>query len=390
MLLLLAALLQQAPDDVRVRTVVDLGPQNDHHPVRVAAHPGTGLLVVLYSSADLWEVDPERNTKRLVLAGKGYLRPGSPSFFQPLGLHLDSAGRAYVVVNERHSNERPQRAHVVVYRLDSIPGAATPLVEFDHPWGIGPFNHGACHLATGPDGKIYLGVGSRTDHGEKGKDETLDKNGETDLTACMLRFDPAAERPKPEVFCRGLRNPFGFDWDDRGRLVAGEHGPDANHPEELNWLREGRHYGFPYRFGNDERPMYADAVPAPAGLAFEKPIPNLGPDARPGAEPCHTFHPHSAPTGMLFYRKGALPARYEGTFLLTRFGNFLGKEPVGFEVLSIRLEEKDGALAARCGTLVSQLRRPIDVALLKGRLYVLEYTSYDDRRPSRLLEVSGK
>lgn len=384
---LLLLLLQQAPDDVRVREVVALGPQADAHPVRLSAHPLTGVLTVLYTNGDLWEVDADRGTKRLVLPGRDYLRKETPKFFQPLGLHLDPEGLTYVVVNEKHADERPQRAHVVVYRLDG--GTASRLLEFDHPWGVGPYNHGACRIAPGPDGLMYLGVGSRTDHGEKGKDPTLDPNGETPLTAVVLRFDPKAEPPKPEVFCRGVRNPFGFDWDDRGRLVAGEHGPDANHPEELNWLREGKHYGFPYRFGDGALPMYDDAVPAPAGLAFEKPIPNLGPDGRPGDAPCHTFHPHSAPTGMVFYRKGDLPARYEGTFLLTRFGNFLGKEPVGFDVLSLRLEEKEGVLGARCTTLVSGLRRPIDACLRNGRLYVVEHTSYDAGRPSRLLEVSG-
>src|SRR5581483_2201949 len=177
---------------------------------------------------------------------------------------------------------------------DGVPDKAEPWVEFDHPWGIGPFNHGACKLAIGPDGLLYLSVGSRTDHGEKGKDPDgkdseklrLDTHGETDVTACMLRWDPKADHPKPAVFCKGLRNSFGFDWDDQGRLIASENGPDADHPEELNWLREGKHYGFPFRFGNQALPMYADAAVAPEGLtAFEKPIANLGPAARPGAEP---------------------------------------------------------------------------------------------------------
>ena len=39
---------------------------------------------------------------------------------------------------------------------------------------------------------------------------------------------PKAEKPKAEVFCKGLRNSFGFDWDDKGRLIASENGPDAN------------------------------------------------------------------------------------------------------------------------------------------------------------------
>lgn len=361
-----------------VEEVVALGqPVEKINPVRVALNPKTDRLLVLYLNGDLWEVDVEAKTKRLHRKADDYMRKGRAPYLQALGLHVDVQGRVYVVANERKQDVKPWAARVVVYR------DAEEYLTFEHPWGIGPFNHGACHLAEGPDGKMYLGVGSRTDHGEAGKDEHLDKNGETEWTAAVLRFD--REAPKPEVYCRGLRNPYGFAWDDRGRLIAGEHGPDANHPEELNWLREGKHYGFPYVFGDGETPMYKDAVPAPAGLSFEAPIANLGPDARPGDQPYYSFHPHSAPTGMVFYKDGALPERYKGSFFVTRFGNFLGKEPVGFEVLNVRLEEKDGRLAARCESFYKTSRRPIDLCLRKGRLYILEYDTVDSARPSRLL-----
>lgn len=390
LVLALQAALPQAPDGVAVRQVVALGcPTPNVNPVRVAAHPVTGKLWVLYLDGDLWEVDPDAGTKRLAIAAKDYHAQRQRFSLQSLGLHIDGAGRIWVVVNERWNHVLPHRAHVAVYRIED--GKSSEVLSFEHPWGVGPYNHGACHLAPGPDGLMYLGVGSRTDHGETGKDPKLDPNGETDVTAVMLRFDPNAPSSKPEVFCKGLRNPFGFDWDEKGRLIAGEHGPDADHPEELNWLRQGKHYGFPYRFGDDALPMYPDAAKAPEGLSFEKPIPNLGPDARPGETPAHTFHPHSAPCGLVFYRGGGrLPERYAGSFFVTRFGNFLGKEPVGFEVLNVRLEEKDGALAARCTTFMKSSQRPIDVCLRNGALYVLEYVTVDDRRRSRLLEMTAK
>lgn len=391
--------LPVAPEGLRVREVVKLGPADDAQPVRVQPHPGTGMFYVLYLNGDLWQVDVDKGSKRLYLQAHAYFRKGSASFVQALGLHVDPNGVVYIVVNERFDAETPKRAHVVLYRFagfkaDGPSAPATEWVSFDHPWGIGPFNHGANHLATGPDGMLYLSVGSRTDHGESGKlrkdpDPNLDPNGETALTACMLRLDPKKQSPNPDVFCRGLRNSFGFDWDDRGRLIASENGPDADHPEELNWLREGKHYGFPYRFGNQALPMYPDASPAPEGLAFEKPIANLGPNGRPGNEKEYTFHPHSSPSGVSFYRKGTLPAEYEGGFFVARFGNFLGKVPVGFDLLHARLVEKDGELAAEMRTILEKLRRPIDLCQWKGRLYILEHTTYDNERKSRLLELSG-
>jgi glucose/arabinose dehydrogenase len=402
--LILAVALQQqelpkAPEGVRVREVVKLGPPDvDDQPVRVQAHPKTGQFFVLYKNGSIVQVDPDKGAKKTILERSGYFRKEAASYVQALGFHLASNGLFYVVVNERHDKEKPKRAHVAVYRLtdtdgDGVPAKSTEWLAFDHPWGIGPFNHGACHLATGPDGMIYLSVGSRTDHGEtagKKPDPDLDPNGETPLTACMLRLDPKSDQPKPEVYCRGLRNSFGFDWDDRGRLVATENGPDADHPEELNWLREGKHFGFPYRFGNQALPMYSDAVPAPEGLTFEKPIANLGPAAKgiPGTE--YSFDPHCSPSGVSFYRKGTLPAKYDGGFFVARFGNFLGKTPVGFDLLFVRLVEKNGELSADITTVLEKLQRPIDLCQYKGKIYILEYTSYDKQRLSRLLEVSGE
>src|SRR5207244_2130885 len=84
-------------------------------------------------------------------------------------------------------------------------------------------------------------------------------------------------------------------------------------------------------------------------------------------------------------RQGPLPTKYEGGFFISRFGNFLGKRVVGFDVLHVRLVEKDGELAAEMTTFLDQLRRPIDLCQWNGKLYVLEYTTYDASRLSRLL-----
>jgi hypothetical protein len=421
--------------DVRVR-VVGTFAAGEQEPVRVAAHPVSGKLYVLGGGGDVWLLDVAAGRKRRVLEGAAYIEqpkrkqvniplPIDPKWVNApitlratlcLGLTFDTKGRLYVVANVQVPGKVLVN-RVDLYRTapvggDGVPGKPGLWTRFSHPYGVGGFNHGACRIAQGPDGKVYLGSGSRTDHGEAGDEPGVSKLGEGphpdvpggpgfaggDFTACILRFDPERGQQVPEVFSRGNRNPFGFDWDDKGRLLDAEHGPMADHPEELNHIQKGRHYGFPYVFGNNERPDYADTPAPPKGLKFEPPLRNLGPAGLLGDHPMYSLAPHSAPGGLAFYRKGSLPKRYENTFFLARFGNLLNYNRIGFDVINVRLGEEGGKLVARCERFLDRLGRPIDVCVAGGKLYVVEYCRQTETAGpgsagytagGRVLEVTG-
>jgi hypothetical protein len=399
-----------APQGIQVRVVASFGP-NDQEPVRIAAHPVSGRLYVLGGGGDVSLLEPGDGTKRRVLTGRDYIaQPSGQDVNIPLpvdaatvnspvtlratlclGLTFDREGRLYVVANV----QIPGKIYinrVDLYRTppvaeNGLPSTPTLWTRFAHPYGVGGFNHGACRIAQGPDGMIYLGSGSRTDHGEAGDDPKISRLGEAphsevpgvpggaggEFTACILRFDPTRHQQVPEVYSRGNRNPFGFDWDDRGRLIDAEHGPMADHPEELNLIEAGKHYGFPYIFGAGETPAYADSPRPPPGLKFVPPIKNLGPGGLLGISPLFSLAPHSAPGGLIFYRTGQLPRRYENSFFLARFGNLVNYNRIGFDVLNIRLESQAGVLVARTERFLDHLGRPIDLGLSGGKLYVVEY-----------------
>ena len=428
--------LPRAPDGTQVRAVASFTPA-DQEPVRIAAHPATGRLYVLGGGGDVYLLDPAAGTKRRVLTGADYIEQpkrqplniplpvdaqwvNSPITLRAtlcLGLTFDRDGRLYVVANVQVPGKIVIN-RVALYRTgpvapDGVPSRPDLWTRFDYPYGIGGFNHGACRIAQGPDGLIYLGSGSRTDHGETGDDPSLSRLGEAphpdvpafpghaggEFTACILRFDPARGQQLPEVYSRGNRNPFGFDWDDRGRLIDAENGPMADHPEELNWIRPGKHYGFPYVFGNGEKPDYPDAAKPPPGLVFEPPLKNVGPAGLLGDHPMYSLAPHSAPGGLVFYRTGELPKRYEKSFFLTRFGNLVGYNRIGFDLLNVRLEEQDGELVAHTERLLDRLGRPLDVCVSGGKLYVVEYCRQTETEGpgsdgwgvgGRVLEVSAK
>ncbi|TMQ33770.1 MAG: hypothetical protein E6K70_11290 [Planctomycetota bacterium] len=428
--------LPAAPEGVEVRAVVSFTPQ-DQEPARIAAHPQTGKLYVLSGGGDVYLLDPAAHSKQRVLAGADYIgQPQRQNLNIPLpvdakwvnspitlratlclGLTFDGDGRLYVVANV----QIPGKIYinrVALYRTAPVPADGMPSkpelwTRFDYPYGVGGFNHGACRIAQGPDGKIYLGSGSRTDHGEAGTDANISKLGEAphpdipggpdspggEFTACILRFDPGKGQQVPEVYSRGNRNPFGFDWDDKGRLIDAENGPMADHPEELNYIQQGKHYGFPYVFGNNEKPDYTDALPAPKALVFEPPIRNLGPGGLLGDHPMYSLAPHSAPGGIIFYRTGQLPKRYDNSFFLTRFGNLVNYNRIGFDVLNVRLAEEDGKLVAHTERFLDRLGRPLDICMSGGKLYIVEYCRQTETagpgsegygEGGRVLEVSGK
>jgi len=106
------------------------------------------------------------------------------------------------------------------------------------------------------------------------------------------------------VFAEGTRNTFDFAFAPNGDLFGTENGPDRDMSEELNWLRPGLHFGFPWRIGGADNPQqfpsydpstdrlldsrfiavingyyHNDPTFPPPPTNFAEPVFNLGPDA---------------------------------------------------------------------------------------------------------------
>ena len=94
-------------------------------------------------------------------------------------------------------------------------------------------------LAFGPDGKLYISVGSTCN-------ACLEPNHES---ATLLRAEP--DGASRAIFASGLRNTIGFAWHPQtGELWGLDHGSDwlgDDRPrEELNRIVQGANYGWPY------------------------------------------------------------------------------------------------------------------------------------------------
>jgi glucose/arabinose dehydrogenase len=126
------------------------------------------------------------------------------------------------------------------------------LLEIDQPYQ----NHDGGQVEFGPDGFLYIGIGdggSRAD--PQGNGQNLGS-----LLGKMLRIDVDAQPSyavppdnpflhvpgaRPEIWAYGMRNPWRFTFDPRGRLIAGDVGQDRF--EEVDWIERGDNQGWNVR-----------------------------------------------------------------------------------------------------------------------------------------------
>ena len=109
-----------------------------------------------------------------------------------------------------------------------------------------------------------------------------------------------------------------------GDLFATENSDTQDNPEELNWIREGRHYGFPWRIGAydnpqrfaefdppDSDPLLVEGInmertfhndpdfqPPPTCVVFSDPVINAGPDADKFRDPADGLIKDASDEGM--------------------------------------------------------------------------------------------
>lgn len=191
-----------------------------------------------------------------------------------------------------------------------------------------PAMHTSRTIAFGPDGKLYVGIGSSCN---------VCVEGDARRTTIQV-FD--GKGSKGRTFAAGLHNAVGFDWDpatgtmwsaDTGQEGLGDDYP----PDEINLIEDGRHYGFPFFHGRSVASTVQELAGAPRTLA-----------AADVVAPAFELPAHSSPLGLAFYRGTVFSAPYRGSMYVAIHGSTqrpAGK--VGYSVM--RIEMKDGRPASR-------------------------------------------
>ncbi|MDG2524174.1 YbhB/YbcL family Raf kinase inhibitor-like protein [Stenotrophomonas sp. HITSZ_GD] len=202
-------------------------------------------------------------------------------------------------------------------RSDGSLGTAT-LIIGDLPDGG---QHPNRTLAFGPDGQLYISVGSSCN----ACNETNPEH------ATLLRAEPDGK--SRTIFASGLRNTIGFAWDPAtGELWGMDHGMDylgdEIQPEELNHLVKGKQYGWPHIWGKDgQNPQSTPpgGLTKTQWLAISEPM-TLG------------YTAHAAPMQLVFYTGKAFPADYRGDAFVTMRGSWNRKPASGYEVVRVRFD----------------------------------------------------
>lgn len=205
-----------------------------------------------------------------------------------------------------------------IYKFDYKDGqrkahGKTRLTKTDFPAG----GHFTRDIAFGPDGKLYLGIGSNGN---------VQENPLPRAAVSLVQPDGSLT-----PFTTGLRNPVGLAFypgtNDLWVTVNERDGlGDDLPPDYLTHIAQGEFFGWPYAYiGPHPDPDFGSKKPQ---MVAKTKTPDL------------LFQAHSAPLGLLFYEGNQFPADYKGDAFVALHGSWNSAKPTGYKV--VRIHFKDG------------------------------------------------
>jgi glucose/arabinose dehydrogenase len=253
----------------------------------------------------------------------------------------DSTGVFFVNYTDTNGDTVVARYSVSADPNRADPDSETRLFTVDQPYP----NHNGGHLAFGPDGLLYIGMG---DGGSAGDPLGRAQNPEV-LLGKMLRLDVDDPNAQPEIWAMGLRNPWRYSFDrETGDLFIGDVG--QGDWEEIDYVAAplpaaGPNFGWNILEGTHRYSTFGDV----AGLTG------------PVAEYAQSQGGCSV-TGGYVYRGQALPA--------LRGNYFFGDYCTGFvwSLTPIENDLWDREMFMRTGVQISSFGE--DAA---GELYVVDH-----------------
>ncbi len=262
--------------------------------------PG-GTILVSDPNAGLVYALPDRNRQGRAVTNKVVIsdthRPHGLAFYQ---------GKLYVAEVDR----------VVRYDWNEVGlTASNPKVLFGLPEN---HDHNNRTIAFDRSGKMYVSVGSTCNVCRE----------DSPLSATVIVSDAAGRHH--QVMATGLRNAAfiqvnpqtGELWGtEMGRDYLGDDLP----PDEINIIRPGQDYGWPYCYGERVHDDVFDPQSTHSCQATQIPV-----DLIPA---------HSAPLGLVFIQSSQFPSAWQGDLLVAYHGSWNRSVPVGYRVVHLKVNK---------------------------------------------------
>lgn len=357
------------PSGFKVNVFADLSAKGIlgtlHHPRLMTFDAAGNLYVSMPVENKIVMFEPNKQQPkqvgRAILVAKDLNAPHGLTF---VGEKLYVANQDGIVVLEKNDGRWPSKPPV-------------KLVE-----GLPTDGHNYKSLKLGPDGYLYLNVGSSCN-------VCKEKNP---LHATILRYTtdgkPAGavqangEGNSP-IYATGLRNSQGFVWHPQTQaMFATNEGADnrtfTRHgladewvpPEHLNQIMPGLNYGWPHCWGNlvTDRvdPEDQKSNPHRWGQLFEDP--NFKGDegfCEKATPPAMVFESHSTPIGIAFLHQSHFPKAYQTDAIVALHGSWNRTHPSGYQLVRVKFkgDKPVGVEDFATGWLADKAAfgRPVDV-----------------------------
>lgn len=228
-------------------------------PVNMAA-PGDGVLYVVEQQGVIRALENGRVRSDPVLDITREVRSGGEQGLLGIAFSTDRS-RLYVNFTDTAGDTR-----VVEYRFDGRRADAATgreLLRVEQPFP----NHNGGHIVVDSNNVLWIGMG---DGGSAGDPQNNAQNDAT-LLGKLVRLDLTDRDPEPEIWAKGLRNPWRFHLDpEDNALWIADVGQNAI--EEINRVpldRKGLNYGWPHKEGSQRFRPRGDAPPNAVEPFFE-------------------------------------------------------------------------------------------------------------------------
>ena len=415
--------------DINVEHFMRVGPQA----VRILQNPVSGNLWYTTFDGDVFEIKKKVDTQNV-----------AEKIFSSIDHGIDVLQGAVFLDNNLFlcGNSYPEKktstkGRMVRFDLQSQSHSMTVVfntVEYGANKTI--YDHGWNAMVLSSDRKyIFVNSGARTDHGEIQDNGGLFPNARDNaLTSNIFRFpvdakdlllpdDSVKLKADGYLYAKGIRNAYDLAFDPSGNLFGVSNSADYDYPEDMFWIREHHHYGFPWVMGGLENPQqyrdwkpnadvdsfinksshswrvkyyYSDTgFPArPAGVRFSPGVQNIGPDAneyrghsgkiQDGDQTgvtVSTFTAHCCPLGLFFDTRKILSKDFKGDGFVIRFS--LGTRTSlmkpftnqGSDLLHLKLTYNSATdnYFVRTVRIVEGFKDPVDAVMIDNIVYVIEY-----------------